>query len=195
MRKFFIFVVASIAYASLAGQSSDNSLLIRITEAQINATSQGGVSSDCIVVKTDGQFHLERRLQQLPDPNATVRTYDSSLTDMQLQWLRNILSEDRMQKLPAFVMPDSTGPEFLRRGVAVDFIQDGVARTAGYIGSAGAVPENQPANASSSVKKSREDAEIALQPLMDWFHGVEETKLSPSQPKWSACSPESSKAE
>ena len=191
MRKLFSLVVASVAYASLAGQSADTSLLVRITESQINATPQGGISSDCIVVSTDGQFHLERRLQQLPDPTASLRTYDSSLTDVQLQWLHNLLDQDRIQELPAFVMPESPGPTLLRRGVTIDFTQDGVAKTVGYMGWAGAIPES----AHTPVQKSQENAEITLQPLVDWFHKIEETKLSPSQPKWSACSPEHSNGE
>ena len=191
MRKFFALVVASLACASLAGQSGDTSLLVRITESQINATPQGGISSDCIVVNTDGQFHLERRLQQLPDPTVSLRTYDSSLNDLQLQWLHNLLDQERIQELPAFVMPESPGPAYLRRGVTVDLTQDGAAKTVGYMGWAGAVPESSP----TPVQKSQENAEIALQPIVDWFHKIEETKLSPSQPKWSACSPEHSNGE
>lgn len=88
--------------------------------SKINSDVSGTATqheSSCIVVVLDGHFHLERRSQPSLHPPVLAKVYDSTLSEMQLQQLRNILDDQRILRLPNFVLPETSATKSWIRGV------------------------------------------------------------------------------
>jgi hypothetical protein len=73
-------------------QASSDSFLVRFDEGEFD-NEHGITTSDCMLVKPDGSFHLERRRQQLPSPSAKLSIFESSLDAAWFKQLRDILEE------------------------------------------------------------------------------------------------------
>src|SRR5260370_20967109 len=65
--------------------------LVRIVETSIDLHSSGITANSCIAIQSDGRFHLETRLQQLPRRQAVLHIYDATLHAFQLSRLERIL--------------------------------------------------------------------------------------------------------
>jgi hypothetical protein len=185
-------VALALATVFLAGvgaqtNSATNSKAptVRIGEADVD-NEHGVTSTDCVLVLPDGRFHLERRRQVLPSSTATLVIFESSLDSSQLEQLQGIVENERMSRLPEY----DKQPVFFRNApwfssVTVDIETGEAVRRVGYWlwheRSAG------PA-APADVKKRWQDSEAALRPLVEWFHGIEALKLSPSDTRPSGCS-------
>jgi hypothetical protein len=140
------------------------------------------------LVLPDGRFHLERRKEIAPNPTSSLDVFESSLDSVQLEKLQDILKGESIKKLPDYTLPafPMAVPWFAT--VKAKIARDGQIRTVGYWlwreGAANESPNSTPDNA----KKVWRDSETALQPLVEWFHGVEAFKLTPSGTEPSQCS-------
>jgi len=162
--------------------------LIRITESKAELSPTGVTVNDCILVQPNGRFHLERRRQQLPEGRAKLTIYESSLTKAQLQQLREIVEQQSIEELPEFSPPTPPLGVSDFRTLVAELNRETVVKHIGFFSwrgdsRPGAPPESTPAD----MKKAWEDSEKALQPLADWFHGLEGRKMPPSKASSNLC--------
>jgi hypothetical protein len=183
--------VLTVAWAtSAAAQShppSDSAaFVVKIDETTIDHTKLV-TSSDCIRVLPDGRFHLERRKQALPNPTSSLDISESSLDSTQLQRLHNILEGEDINKLPEYVLPvfPITAPWF--GSFRTKISRGGQVRTVGYWLWQGGTPRASPNSTPDNIKEIWKESEVALRPLVEWFHGIEALKLSPSGAQSTQC--------
>jgi hypothetical protein len=183
---FFLVLCALPATAQIQLQPDPASFLIRVNEATIDNES-AVTSTDCILVMPEGRFHLEHRRQQLPNPIANLKIFESSLEPAQLQQLQDILNDQSMQNLPPYALPvfPLNLPWFAN--VDVRIVRQPRVQEIGYWVWRGGAPDASPNSTPDSVKKGWQESEIALRGLMEWFHGVEALRLRPSGAKSSMC--------
>jgi hypothetical protein len=142
---------------------------------------------DCMQVLPDGRFHLERRIQQLPSPSATLRVFDSWLDTAHFRKLQEILKDEKISELPPYVQPEipMTAPRF--RGVKVDIPRGTQVQSVGYWLWKGGTSDSSPNNAPDNIKTAWRDSESAMRPLVDWLHCIEALNLGPSNSASTMC--------
>jgi hypothetical protein len=92
LRRLQTFVVLLAGTAAAFQDSQDPAaFLIRITELSIDLSPTGITANDCIAIQSNGQFHLEKRFQQLPVAESKLTVFESKLTKAQLQQLHDLL--------------------------------------------------------------------------------------------------------
>jgi len=155
-----------------AGQTpvtSSELFLLRISEAQVSMRPTAGPNnvSNCMIVYPDGRLHLELRRQEFFDGKASVASYEGRLSNQELASLQSVLDSDSVRNLHMFPPPK------------VPFVVDGwgafVAeiqrqtdvKKVGAFTWQGEGPKN-----SEEDKSVWKDAELALQPLIEWSHSV-----------------------
>jgi hypothetical protein len=151
--------------------------LVRIVEMGIDYHS-GITANSCIAIQSDGRFHLERRLQQLPSQQAALHIYEATLDAFQLSRLESMLDAQAVREASTYKTP-----KFPLGVPAVAAIRIAIARaekvqTVGYFawnrepGTEGSSPESTP----EAVKEEWGSTRLALIPLVGWFHEVEAMK-------------------
>jgi hypothetical protein len=103
--------------------------LASLHEIRLDISPNGITANSCISIQTDGHFHLEFRLQQLPNPSAILHIYEGSLNDFQLQRLRSLLDSQNIKDLGPYTPPDlpmglSTFASFDAHVTREDQVQD-----------------------------------------------------------------------
>jgi hypothetical protein len=177
-------IVVSWSSPAMESRPDPKEVVVQIGEEQTDSSPNGSQSSECIIVQSNRHFHLERRRQQLPSPTARVTIFESSLSQQQFQQLTNILQQGNFQNLPAFVQHPVNATRLSVLNVKVR--QGSGTRNVGYIawsrhgsGSPNSVPDD--------VERAWQDSEIALKPLVNWFHEIPTTGLRPSKGKPNLC--------
>lgn len=147
--------------------------IVALGEMTTDLSPRGLTTGDSLIVMPDGRFHLQRRLQQLPSKTATLKIFESSLSRDQLRALENILDELKKRDLPKYVLPTFPldSPWF---GMFEARIGGAQNQKVGFWVDAkeGTVPEE--------TRNVWRDSELALRPLLRWFHEVEAMKLEPN---------------
>ncbi|HEY2466429.1 MAG TPA: hypothetical protein VGI45_01140 [Terracidiphilus sp.] len=95
--------------------------LARIEWSQIDHSENGITDNDCVVVLPDGHFHMERRLEQLSVPRASLEIYESTLSVRQLKQLRDMLDSQDIKALPRFALFAVPGSIYLTRASKLRF--------------------------------------------------------------------------
>jgi hypothetical protein len=160
--------------------------VVSVSEATIDNRNLV-TATDCILVLPDGRFHLERRKEVAPNPTSSLSIFESSLDSMRLQQLHDILNDENVKRLPNYALPafPMAVPWFSTFDAKIE--QAGRIRKVGYWLWQGGTDETSPNSTPDSIKKVWKDSQVALQPLLEWFHGVETLKLSPSGAKSTQC--------
>jgi hypothetical protein len=174
--------------ASVGSQPEPSALLVELQEGTMDMSRQGGSGHTCVLVLPDGRFHLESRTQRLPGAVATLNVSDYSLDSSQLQQLRTVLDDERMRHLPAYVQPAIPMAVPWSHAFSARIAREKGVQQVGYWTWRGGTPAASPNSAAASVKKGWQESETVLRPLVDWLHGVEALKLSPSETQSTMCS-------
>jgi hypothetical protein len=161
--------------------------LVGIGEATTDLSSLGISRHTCILVLPDGRFHLESRIQHLPSSVATANNFDYSLDSLQLQRLREILGDERIRQLPEYASPAMPMAVTWSSGFNARIPRATGVQNVGYWKWRGGTPAASPNSAPESVKKGWQESETALQPLVDWLHGIEALRLPKSDAKATMC--------
>jgi hypothetical protein len=182
-------------------EPNPGSFLVILSDAQVDL-SPGAVSiTDCLVVLPDGQFRLEHRRQEVPrpdpsshnlgalppDPDMTV-VFESSLSEVQLARLRDIVNDDQVRNLPTFVPPakpiNATRFHYFTARIG----QQPKNLYVGYfIWKGTAVEKTSPASTPENIKKDWLVSESVLNQLGDWFRTIEDLPLHPSNAEPTQC--------
>jgi len=181
------FIAYLLMAVSLQTSAVPDRYLARIEWSQIDQSPAGITANECVLVFPDGQFHMERRLQQLPTPSATLLVYESKLSDEQLQQLRIILDSDDMRGLPTFLPFAIPGPVPVRQAFEARIPRNSDVQRVGYATWKATSQSDSDAPARDALKDSQRKSETALQPLFKWFNDVDSQKLVPSNTESTFC--------
>ncbi len=187
--KYLLNIVAAVSLACVPvadGRETDTPT-IRIEQSQL-ISSPASTSSSCIVVYKSRRFHFETRTQRFDEIKATTKVYEGVLTDIQQSQLQSSIDMPAIAQLPQFSWPLMNGATVtLRRGTTVKIWRDGKAQIAGYAAWHGGSASDSLEGASPEVRREQQDAEIALQPVMEWFYAVQRSHLQLSTAQLSQC--------
>jgi len=174
------FLIYSLIGVSQQINAPAHQYLARIEWSQIDQSLTGITANECILVFPDGHFHMERRLQQLPTPSATLQVYEADLSDEQLQQLKNSLDNYEIRNLPTFVPPSIPGPVNFRQAFQVRFPRNSHIDNIGYAAWKATSQSDPDAPARDALYTSQQKSVAALQPLYKWFTDLDSQKLTPS---------------
>lgn len=177
-----LFALMLLALKAPARQpQTPSDFLVRISEMRIELSPTGVTANDCLVVQRNGRFHLERRLQQLPQTSAKISVFEFQLTKPQLRQLRDLVDQPAVSNLTQFapLQPPYGVTDFGQFMVEID--PQSTPRQFGYFTwqgnpRPGVPPQSTPDQVQEDWRHSRE----ALQPVLAWFHNLENQKIHSS---------------
>jgi hypothetical protein len=172
-----IFVGIAGYVAAQTGKPAPHPFLLRMFEHEMTLQPVAGPNNveNCIVVFPDGHFHLELRRQEFFDGKATLAVYESSLNPQGLERLQMILDSEDIKRLPAFVQPVPPFDPQGWHGLSGKIMRASGVQVIGYFDWQGKGPGN-----SDSDKREWQESQVALKPLVEWFHSVKSFKT----PNW-----------
>jgi hypothetical protein len=149
--------------------------LVRIVETSIDLHPAGITANSCIAIQSNGRFHLETRLQQLPRAQAVLHIYEATLDAFQLSRLESMLDAQAVREASTYKGPEIPMVVATFANVHIDIARADRVQTVGYFawnqqpGTDGLSPESTPEALKHEWRLSR----LALTPLIGWFHEVE----------------------
>lgn len=184
-------VFSSCAVLAQANPPTAQKVLpVRISEAKMD-NEHAVTSSDCVLVLPDGRLHLERRSAAKPSSTATLKIFESSLDSSELEQLRGIIKDEEASGPPEYDKQRvffQNAPWFT--SVTVDIGEGGTVRRFGYWAWD---KRNAGPDVPTNVKTHWQDSEVALRPLVEWFHRIEESNLTTSNAESTQCSVDSAR--
>ncbi len=182
----FTALFPAVIGAQTNSRSNARAFVVSISEARVD-NEHGVTITDCVLVRTDGRLHLERRRQGPTSPTATLKIFESSLDSSQLEHLQSIVKGEETSRLPEFEKQSvffQNAPWF--SSVTVDISMAEAVRRLGYW----LWDERSPGPAvPADVRKRWLESETGLRPMVEWFHGIVGLELPPSASAPTQCSP------
>ncbi len=178
-RRFLLLAVLCCTLSSAPQETNFGPFLVRIAEAGSDLSSKGITSTDCILVLPDGHFHLERRTQRLPETKATTQVFESSLAAVQLQSLRSIIDSQTIKDLPTYAQPTFPMTVTWFGILDVKIARQSEIQRVGYFTWLGGTRDTSPNVMPEEIKNTWRTSAAALQPLVEWFHSIKNSKLEP----------------
>lgn len=187
-------LLAAVICAAQEPTPNPAQFLVRISWSDLDLSVHGISENDCLLVLPDGHFHMEQRRQRLPEPRASLYIHDSVLSNFQLAQLQSLLNQKAIVDLPKFVPFPIPVNVRRRRGFRADISRNQeTVQSVGYMEWELSKPNgvSEPAVAiqrSKALAKSQGSAKTALDPLLQWFMGVESQQLhTPDSGKSTFC--------
>jgi hypothetical protein len=149
--------------------------LVRIVETSIDLHSSGITATSCIAIQSNGRFHLETRLQQLPRRQAVLHIYEATLDAFQLSRLESMLDAQAVREASTYKGPKLPVMVPTVADVRIEIARADRVQTVGYFawnqqpGTDGLSPESTP----EALKEEWRSSRLVLTPLVGWFHEVE----------------------
>lgn len=172
----------------IQGSQSSAQPLFVITEDQIDLAPNGANFGDCLLVRANGSVYLKRRLQPRIGAPVKVGFYETVLGPEQLNQLRSLLNGEAIRSLAAYTEPGIPATVFRRHDIEVEIWRKTGTQRAGYSDWESHVLGSSREDAPPKIRHAQKRAEMALKPLVGWFHGIEAMKLSPSAADNTQCS-------
>jgi hypothetical protein len=149
--------------------------LVRIVETSIDLHPSGITATSCIAIQSDGRFHLETRLQQLPHQQAVLHIYEATLDAFQLSRLESMLDAQAVREASTYKGPKLPVMVPTVADIRIEIARADRVQTVGYFawnkqpGTDGYSPESTP----EALKEEWRSSRLTLTPLIGWFHEVE----------------------
>jgi hypothetical protein len=163
--------------------------LIWIAETIIDHRPSGITGSSCVAVQSDGRFHFETHIQQLPRLTSVMHIYEGTLDSFQMSRLNSILDSHAVRDMGTYNQPKLPVSALTLLDVRLEVAQADGIRMLGYFNSERASDPNGivAESASEELKEEWRASRIALAPLVGWVHEVESMKwpeLAASHPTY-----------
>ena len=187
----WIFTVPCLSLNAQHAESDSRQFVVILNEGETDISPTGVNVHTCALVLPDGRFHLERRVQQLPNSSATLKIFESTLDSVQFRELQETLNGESIRKLLQFVWPAAPmiGTRF--RGFRARIARGDQTQSTGYFELQGATSGKASDSEPSDIEKGWEQSKTGLRPLLQWFQGLKASKLEPSDKKSTLCSTDS----
>jgi hypothetical protein len=152
--------------------------IFSLHEISMDLSSHGITANSCIMVAPDGTFHIERRLQQLPQDYAVLHIYESTLDAFQMRRLNNLLDDQSIRDLSRYIPPKTpmAASAFLSVGVRIPREKE-LQETGYFMWDERTAQANQsPESTPTIIKDQWRATRTTLLPLVQWVHEVEGMK-------------------
>jgi len=184
-----ILAIASIPFAFAQNIPSDSvAFLVILSEGATDLSARGLTLHQCALILPDGRFHLEQRVQRLPNSKATLKVFESSLDSAQFRKLQEILNDESVKELPPLASPTTPMGGNKSRRFTAEIARGRQVQSVGYFEAQRQTAEKSQDLAPSNMKKGWEQSKAALRPLLQWFHGMQAVNLEPSRGESNLCS-------
>jgi hypothetical protein len=146
--------------------------LLSITEMSMNLRI---TANACISIQPDGLFHLETRLQQLPNVRAILHIYESTLDSFQMSRLANMLNSQSVREASAYHGPKIPVLVSELSVVMVHIPREDQTQNIGYFAWNERLEKQgeSPESSAPLLKEQWRQSRTTLTPLMLWFHEIE----------------------
>ena len=173
--RLFSLSILAMALSLSSAQTRGAEQLVTLSEHINDYVPNGVTRGSCISVQADGRFHLEVRQQKFPEDFVTLQIYESSLDVLRLQQLRTLLDSPAIHALPAFKPPPLPMSTMTFGFFGAQFLDSNRLLHVGYLTwDASQVKEDQsPASTPASTKEEWRISQMALAPLLQWFHQIQ----------------------
>jgi hypothetical protein len=180
-----IVVVTTLLQFSFAGELERNHAPTLLRYGRLDDRFQDKSESlrECLVIRDDGQYHLEKRVQHLFDTENSLETYEGNIDSESMGELRRIVKEPHLLALSDFVDPQFPIAATALRMVTVTLPAGDAQRKVGYF------QTRQAPGMSSTTVPDRNDpsASVALKPLVSWVAHFESGPLTAVQNGIGSC--------
>lgn len=171
------FIVALLAPRAQTASSTEP--LIQITDSVIDMTSRhGGNSWRCIYVTQGGGVRMRLRTQSIGGP-VIDKAYKGTLTSFQESSLHNLLNDGALNNLQNPQAPQIPGTSEFQHITLVKLYQDNSTSVVAAVDWAHN-GDHRPTASDEYIQAQKHIAQ-AIQPLMQWFHGVTPLMLQPTE--------------
>jgi hypothetical protein len=185
--KMLIGCLAVVTSAAQEPTPNPAAFFVRISWSDIELSPHGIIKNDCLLVLPDGHFHMEERLQQLPDPRSSLHIHESLLGDTQLEQLRSIFKLQQIVMLPEFFPFPFPVAVTRHRDFQAEISRN--QETVQNVGfrewedpkpDEGVEPSLEALEQSRVLAQSQRPAKTALHPLFQWILDLESQQLPDS---------------
>jgi hypothetical protein len=149
--------------------------LVSLHEMSVDLSRTGVTSNSCILIQTDGHIHIEMRVQRLPETEASLHIYESSLDDFRLRLLKDLVDNRSVRDLKDFIQPPFPMTLSSFSLASVQIPRYGSPQRLGYLiwrerpGRKNESPDSAP----DSVKEQWRTTQTVLTPLVLRLHEME----------------------
>lgn len=170
----YIVLLLLIATTAAAAQDSAPASIVymlRVWDSQVSLRPTAGPNNvtNCILVLPDGRMQLQLLRQEFSG-EATLTTYQATMSDAEMRILRTLLDAPSLKGLSNFVQPDLPIKAFaggfiasIRRGSAVQAV--------GYV-----IAKDEAQTDSKAATTAWKQAQIVLQPIVEWSRAAKTYK-------------------
>jgi hypothetical protein len=180
-----IVVVTTLLQFSFAGELERNPAPTLLQYGRLDDRFQDKSESlrECLVIRNDGQYHFEKRVQHLSDTTNSVASYEGNVDSESMGELRRIIKEPHLLALSDFVEPQFPIAATALRIVTVTLPAGDAQRKVGYFQTS-----QVPGISSTTVPdKNDSSASVALKPLVSWVAHFENGPLTAVQNGIGSC--------
>ncbi|WP_433975622.1 hypothetical protein [Tunturiibacter lichenicola] len=168
-------------------RSDDQTVLLKIGWTNIELSQPSRVTlSGCLLVLSDGSFHMEKRSQVLPERTATLKILEGVETTEQLSKMKALLEDKIVVNLPDYQFPAPPLASSSIEAVKAEIFRGKTVQKIRY-----AIWKDQDKNDSVDGKESADkqvEVKAALFPLLQWKDSLQGTEIDDPDPQSLGCS-------
>jgi hypothetical protein len=170
-----ILIVATFLQLPLGGGQENNPTGVFMQYGHLDDRFQekGVILRECLLIRSDGRYYLEKRTQHLPETHNTLTSYEGTVDTRSMDELRRVLSEPRFVALPDFVPPEFPLAAAGLKMIIVTLPLGATGRKVGYLRTSQS--STTPSETSPGGYDSQSSA--ALEPLVSWVAHFESGRL------------------
>ena len=151
------------------------------------STPNGTASSACLVIFSDGLYHLEQRTQTLPVRTATLTRSEGLLAPADFDSVRTLLASQSVIDLPKYVLPEIPVTNNSLENVRVEIRRGESIQEVGYSVWLGPELKDSIEGSRSEVASAQFRSQRSIRPLLELKDRLETSSAKPA-PSSPACS-------
>jgi len=178
-------IVATLLQFSFAGDVERNPAPTLLQYGRLDDRFQDKSESlrECLVIRNDGQYHLEKRVQRLSEAANSVTTYEGHVDPESMDELRELMKEPHLLALSDFVDPQFPIAATALRIVTVTLRVGDAQRKVGYFQTSRA----SGISSATVADRNNSSASVVLKPLVSWVTHFESGPLTAVQNGTGSC--------
>jgi hypothetical protein len=159
--------------------NSPSGVLMQYGQVDERFRVQGLELRECLLIRNDGHYYLETRLQRSPETQNTLTSYEGVIDKPSMERLRRILRDPQLSALPDFMPPTFPLGTATFESIVVSLPEDNKVRQIGYFTTRDTLT-SQPAHHDSQISAT-------LGPLVSWVEHFKNGRLQRVQNGTGSC--------
>lgn len=161
--------VFSVTTAVRSQESNIDPLLLSATIVKIDLSQPNAETrTTCALVSQSGQYHIEKRVQILPERKAKLAVYEGKLSDSEYKALKLELDDSRVASLPPYKPIKVPTTSYYIENAHVEIRRDDFLQKAGYSIWRGPEVSNSFEGADTEFRDAQLNSKSALSQILEW---------------------------